>query len=41
MEVIREGKDHINKKAAIGCCWPPGTQSLQYGEPEPEQEQPK
>lgn len=34
MDIIQEGKTDIKEMAALGCCWPPGTQNMQLTEPE-------
>lgn len=28
MEIINYGTDDLNQMAALGCCWPPGCESL-------------
>lgn len=36
MDIIQEGKDDIKQMSSLGCCWPPGTQTVQWPEPEDE-----
>jgi hypothetical protein len=32
MEVIKPGTDDLKEMASIGCCWPPGTETMEYPE---------
>ncbi len=34
MEIIQKGTEEVTKMASLGCCWPPGTFSLEMPEPE-------
>jgi hypothetical protein len=29
MEIIHHGSDDLNEMAALGCCWPPATESME------------
>ena len=34
MDVIQHGSEDIHGMAALSCCWPPGTVSMQQPESE-------
>ncbi len=28
IKIINKGTDDVNQMAALGCCWPPGTETM-------------